>query len=536
MKEVLRNYRMSFIKARSREELEKKITDEIAKTGDRIVDKVVIKPSLMKRIIAFIKEKLTDEVEDDLWCARVTFEKSKSNEQEFEELSSEIRKRLSRKYGKLEDILVDVKSGLGRLNKNKDRGIADSNVSQFSNRMGKNDLEDVGKVLSPEVLKVIKDVFENRGKNVRKRKSHIELGAENGVLNSLRTLEGALVSNKSSSSNKVVNSTSPNKVVGKSEKSVDVKRDSDESSLLNDRNINASTLQADVKKHDSRELTKAISLTGELEKIVQNLADVVNSVEVISKSSVLDKDLNLTVLEKEVIRKGLGRYGLSEDEKGIELLLSRVVRKRLITYPPVAMMFVGSTGVGKTTTIQKITLKLREMDIAASKLVIVTLDTFKIGANRQMEAFGKATVIAVKQFVDFTSFVEWFSDWKERDGGWVLVDTPGVNSLAESDWGYINAAVERDLEVILCLAATDKFYVNRSIIDKAMEKLSGKIGGVIITKLDEVENLLQVLPILVEVDEKLSGAGIYMFTTGQSLQGGILVPDVVKLKSYKKLI
>src|SRR5690606_22622649 len=62
--------------------------------------------------------------------------------------------------------------------------------------------------------------------------------------------------------------------------------------------------------------------------------------------------------------------------------------------PGVALALVGPTGVGKTTTIAKLAARCARR-FGGGRLVLITTDTYRIGAHEQLRTYGRMMGMAV---------------------------------------------------------------------------------------------------------------------------------------------
>ncbi|MDY0237514.1 MAG: flagellar biosynthesis protein FlhF, partial [Campylobacterales bacterium] len=68
------------------------------------------------------------------------------------------------------------------------------------------------------------------------------------------------------------------------------------------------------------------------------------------------------------------------------------------------MMFVGPTGVGKTTTLAKLAARYSYLAQQRYKVGIITLDTYRIGAVEQLFQYAKMMRLPVEDVVDINDF------------------------------------------------------------------------------------------------------------------------------------
>ena len=161
-----------------------------------------------------------------------------------------------------------------------------------------------------------------------------------------------------------------------------------------------------------------------------------------------------------------------------------------ITTKPSVILVIGVNGVGKTTSIGKISAILKE---EGKKVVVAAADTFRAAAAEQLEVWcNRAGVDIIKQATGADPAAVVFdaiSAVKSRKGDVLIVDTAGrlhnkknlMDELAK-----INRVIERELpdsdkEVLLVIDAT----TGQNALNQAKEfKEAASITGIVMTKLD----------------------------------------------------
>lgn len=145
------------------------------------------------------------------------------------------------------------------------------------------------------------------------------------------------------------------------------------------------------------------------------------------------------------------------------------------------LALVGPTGVGKTTTLAKLSAR---MQLQENKQVsLVTLDNYRIAATEQLRLFANIIEIPVYVFKEgekFKAFVE------NDNSDIILVDTTGFshynkNFLLEQK-EFFGGKTEKKIEKHLVLSATTRARDARLILQHFHEQ---KIDKLILTKLDE---------------------------------------------------
>lgn len=175
------------------------------------------------------------------------------------------------------------------------------------------------------------------------------------------------------------------------------------------------------------------------------------------------------------------------------------------------VVFVGPTGVGKTTTIAKIasyfTLNLNK------KVALVTADTYRIAAVEQLRTYANILNIPIKVVYTADELESSIKLFKDKD--LILVDTAGRSFKNKEHQDEIIQLVNNinDKEVFLVLSLTTK-YNDLLDITKAYEDISDY--KIIFTKLDETSSFGNVLNI-----KRKTGAKLSYVTFGQNVPDDI---------------
>jgi flagellar biosynthesis protein FlhF len=186
---------------------------------------------------------------------------------------------------------------------------------------------------------------------------------------------------------------------------------------------------------------------------------------------------------------------------------------------PTVVVFLGPTGVGKTTTLAKIAA-----DYSLNKkkgVALITADTYRIAAVDQLKTY--ADILGVPVTVVYSAeevggVIEKFSD-KDL----ILIDTAGRSVKEKEQFEELSKLVEyADAdEVYLVLSSTTSASNCKEIMQnyKFLEKYK-----LIFTKLDETSIVGVILNAKYHTNNKLS-----YLTTGQSVPDDIEIVDTAKL-------
>ncbi|MDA3901768.1 MAG: flagellar biosynthesis protein FlhF [Spirochaetes bacterium] len=185
------------------------------------------------------------------------------------------------------------------------------------------------------------------------------------------------------------------------------------------------------------------------------------------------------------------------DSSIIKKNLEELIMSKIVTSGPVKhtgrkkiVMFVGPTGVGKTTSLAKMGAHLALRD--KKKVAFVTIDTYRIAATEQLKKYAEIMRIPI-HVVNEQKELKRVID--KTDADVILIDTSGrshKNTLKISEIKSFADAVDCDFEKILCVSASTK----RRDVDHIFDAFkSVECNSVLITKVDEtsfVGNIVKV--------------------------------------------
>ncbi len=168
---------------------------------------------------------------------------------------------------------------------------------------------------------------------------------------------------------------------------------------------------------------------------------------------------------------------------------------------PKIILFIGPTGVGKTTTIAKLSSKL--ILEQKKKLAILTADTYRISAVEQIKTYAGILSIPVEVLYEKEEVEEVLPKYKDYD--YILIDTAGrshknkdrMDDLKE----FMEGFSQYSISVYLVLSATTKYKDLKKIVD-LYEDISA--CNLIFTKLDETDAIGNILNIKLDTGMALS--------------------------------
>ncbi len=185
---------------------------------------------------------------------------------------------------------------------------------------------------------------------------------------------------------------------------------------------------------------------------------------------------------------------------------------------PIAEIFIGPTGVGKTTTIAKLASELSVTQ--HKKVALLTADTYRIAAAEQLRTYASIMEIPFRVIYSVDEMKQAAEDFKDYD--YIMVDTAGHSlhndELKEDVESFIRTLEEiMDCENYLVLSATTKYRDLIEIADVYSEMVAYKL---IFTKMDETGAKGNVYNIRMH-----TGSPIAYITNGQNVPDDIAVFD-----------
>ncbi len=194
--------------------------------------------------------------------------------------------------------------------------------------------------------------------------------------------------------------------------------------------------------------------------------------------------------------------------------------ERIKFVPPGKIIFVGPTGVGKTTTLAKIAamIKIKEKQ----PLSIVTLDTYRIAAAQQLKTYADIMHIPFKVVYTPEEGGEISSKIPDEI---LLVDTAGRSQKNELKITEITSYIQNiDPDTVFLVVDATKKRDNLEDVVKRFSVVNPT--HFILTKLDETTSLLGVIKALSDFNIPLS-----FITNGQNVPDDIMYADEVDIPS-----
>lgn len=275
-----------------------------------------------------------------------------------------------------------------------------------------------------------------------------------------------------------------------------------------------------------------------LEKEVRDLKDMVSKLlsqknEVNQHADDLEMSPFYNILQKndfgesysnsiiEETKKNMSSEDLSDKYK-IEKTMKELIKSKIVTTGPIGngkqkkvIMFVGPTGVGKTTTMAKLGAvnSLR----GGKSVAFITLDNYRIAATEQLKKYAeimKIPIHAINEPNEFKRILD------EEKADIIFVDTSGrshKNDLKIAEIKSFADVVGYELETKLCVSATTKKNDLKDIFEsfEVME-----FDNIVITKVDETSFIGNIVEVADNYNKPIS-----YFTNGQEVPNDIVVAD-----------
>lgn len=218
----------------------------------------------------------------------------------------------------------------------------------------------------------------------------------------------------------------------------------------------------------------------------------------------------------------------------IDYILANIYQKMILRFGktegiipaekgPKVVLFIGPTGVGKTTTIAKIA-SIYSME-EKKKIALLTSDTYRIAAAEQLRTYANILEVPFRVIYTEEELATAVNDFKEYD--YIFVDTAGHSHQNEEQLQRMKKLLESlkdtvEYQTFLVVSATTKYHDLIKIAEKYHAIADYQL---IFTKLDETECLGNLLNVRLT-----TGAGIAYTACGQN------VPEDIEVFHPQKIV
>ncbi len=237
-----------------------------------------------------------------------------------------------------------------------------------------------------------------------------------------------------------------------------------------------------------------------------------------------------TMLESEVDEKYANQIVDEVDVSGqsnlpFDYILGNVYQKMILKFGradgitaaeghPKIVVFMGPTGVGKTTTIAKIASDYVVEE--KKKVALLTADTYRIAAVDQLRTYANILEVPFRVIYSEEEAREAIQEFAEYD--YIFVDTAGHSHQNEEQLNHMKRLVEvvreaGESQVFLVLSATTKYRDLTRIVSRYSQIADYQL---IFTKLDETDVLGNLLNLKLYTDTPIA-----FVTYGQNVPNDI---------------
>lgn len=251
--------------------------------------------------------------------------------------------------------------------------------------------------------------------------------------------------------------------------------------------------------------TEIIKEIDDLKKLVTNLAKNQNSVKIDNSSLDIVREVTAPFDFEDVIVEEFINYCNENNIEGSNinrLVFYKFLKDTVNTKVKInsvndkkVQVYIGPTGVGKTTTIAK--MAANEALVNKRSIALITVDTYRIGAVEQLKTYANILGVPIEVVLTKEDLLRALEKFKDYDR--ILIDSMGRSDknhehLMELKDYFVEI---EDKNTYLVVSITTKNKDLRSIIENYK-----KIGydNIIITKLDETDSHGSILNISYNTD------------------------------------
>ena len=277
-----------------------------------------------------------------------------------------------------------------------------------------------------------------------------------------------------------------------------------------DRRIDLLLEEMDDLKRSVRSLGKALPATGDQGSVFNELI-----------SQAIDPDL----ADKLVVSASRGNPSPGEVRNRVRRLLADMI----VVDPPaelhakarVVSVFVGPTGVGKTTTIAKIAGQASVR--FKKKVALISTDMLRVAGHEQLTRYGTLLNVPAHVCSDISTLKDLVQSLDDRE--LILVDTPGASPSDLARLSKLESVLELpEARVNLVMSATTRSEDVTRIMNR-FQRFAPK--RVIFTKIDETESKAAVVGDLLRSETAVS-----YLTNGQRVPDDLVIPAAGEMAKW----
>ena len=234
-------------------------------------------------------------------------------------------------------------------------------------------------------------------------------------------------------------------------------------------------------------------------------------------ASELIEEIKRIPASEEILSNGdiTSHIGSLLEEMGVAVESNPFVNGR-----PTIMAFVGTTGVGKTTTIAK--LAARQVNQGKKSVGLISMDNYSIAANHQLETYAQIIGTPLETAANAGELKKAVKRFKDQDI--ILIDTPGINHRDQTQIRELKSCLAgiSSLKTQLIMSATTK-EKDCIAISEAFKEIG--VHQILFTKIDESSIFGNIVNVLIRTNLPLS-----------FLCGGRKVPDDIEAGTVQRLV
>jgi len=238
----------------------------------------------------------------------------------------------------------------------------------------------------------------------------------------------------------------------------------------------------------------------------------------------LKEEMSYKILRRAIEKIPLHlRLDINKTKELFKHLLQKIIvvkKEELIsTNQRKIIMFVGPTGVGKTTTIAKLAARYLYQTESKYKVGVITLDLFRVGAVEQLNSYAKIMKIPIESAKTSDEFKKALHNLSHCN--YILVDTAGASQYDIEKIELVNKYLQSNLDISIERSLVMPLNIKNSDLEEIYKKFSKLfIHNLIFSKLDETNSFGSLISFANIVKKPMTYLSI-----GQNVPDDLIVAD-----------